>query len=254
MLYYIYDNTFDGLLTVVFDAFNRKEMPDRIVGDKEPIPLFTDTYTVVTDDEKATRVGEGLLKKISRSAFQMLAAAFLSEEKEVELRLFQYIHKSFTSPVSIEVNFADEDVLTLSQLYRKVDYEALRLKQFLRFQKTGDGIFFALIDPRYDVLPLCVKFFEDRYADQPWIIYDKTRHYGVYYDLNKTELVYFDKLNTSLATGKLNAEQLDETDQAFQALWKDYLKAATIKERKNLKLQRQHMPKRFWKYMPEKRD
>jgi hypothetical protein len=38
-----------------------------------------------------------------------------------------------------------------------------------------------------DILPLLAEHFQDRYADQRWIIYDLTRKYGLYYDLEKTE-------------------------------------------------------------------
>jgi hypothetical protein len=41
-------------------------------------------------------------------------------------------------------------------------------------------------------------------------------------------------------------------EEMFQELWKGYFKAMTIKERINPRLQRQHMPKRFWKYLTEK--
>jgi probable DNA metabolism protein len=252
MLYFLYDNTFEGLLTSVFDAFNRKEFPDRF-GDKDfSVHLFTDTYLVVTDTEKANRVLNGLKKKISKSALNMLFVCYLSEMEDIEIILFRYIQKALTSPISIEMNFADEDVLALSKIYKKVANESTHIKQFVRFQKTVDGIYFAVIDPLYNVLPLCSGFFEDRYADQQWILYDFKRNYGLFYDLKKTEIVHFENPDASLQTGKLAAEKRDEQETAFQNLWKDYLKAITIQERKNLKLQRQFMPKRFWKYLTEK--
>ncbi len=252
MLYYIYDSTYEGLFTAVFEAFSRKEKPDRMINEKESIPFFTDVFHVITDDEKAARVAAGLQKKLSPSAFRMLSICFLSEQPDMEMQIFNYICKAMASSISIELNFADDDVLTLSKTYKRVTWEAVRMKQFVRFQKSVDGIYFALIDPQYDVLPLCYEFFEDRYADQPWIIYDKKRRYGIYYNKEKSEIVHFDKLNVSLETGKLGGDQSDEEEQAFQALWKDYLKAATIQQRKNLRLQRQHMPKRYWKYLTEK--
>lgn len=254
MLYYIYDQTFEGLFTAVFDSFYRKEKPDRLISQREPLPLFVESYTVITDDEKSARVFNALSKKISRSAMNMLSVCFLSEMEEVYAAIFRYIQKNFLSPVSIEMNFADEDVLLLSQVYHKVEHESLYMKQFVRFQKTSDGIYFCLIEPRYDVLPLCSEFFADRYADQAWILYDKVRNYGVYYDKQTTEVIHFDKLSLPSASGKLADNQLDQDDQAFQELWRDYIQSINIKQRKNLKLQRQHMPLRFWKYITEVND
>jgi probable DNA metabolism protein len=253
MLYYLYDKTFEGFLTCVFDAYNRREFPDRMVDAGEAIPLFTDTHEAITDTGKAQRVFRGLRKRISGSAVRMLCICYLSEIRDIELYLFRYIRKSFASAVSIEVNFADDDVLFLSQIYKKVQNEVNHIKQFVRFQKTAEGMYFAVIDPLYNVLPLCSDFFQDRYADRQWLIYDSRRNGGLFYDLEKTEWVRFEHPVSSLQTGNLTPEQMDDHELVFQNLWKDYLKAITIRERKNLKLQRQFMPKRFWKYLIEKK-
>ena len=47
-------------------------------------------------------------------------------------------------------------------------------------------------------------------------------------------------------------ELMDADEKLFQQMWKTYFKSIAIKERLNPKLHRQHMPARFWKYMPEK--
>jgi len=54
---YLYDKTFDGLLTAVFDAYFRKTFPDALLSEGDALPLFCDDlHTVVTDEEKAARV------------------------------------------------------------------------------------------------------------------------------------------------------------------------------------------------------
>ncbi len=251
MLYFIYDHTFEGLLTCVFEAFSRKQFPEQILHEDKPA-LFVEKYEIVTDPEKADRVLKGLRKKISKSAVEMLSACWLSELDEVEMLIFNYIRKAVTADKSIEMNFADPDVLELSKIYRKVMRETERMRQFVRFQKTADGIFFACIAPQYNVLPCTIAFFEDRFADQQWLIYDSKRKYAIYYDLKKAEIVSFNTPPVDLCTGKLSEEQTNEDEIDYQQLWKNYIQSTTIKERLNLKLQRQHMPKRFWKYLPEK--
>jgi len=252
MLFFLYDNTFDGLLTCVFDAFNRKEFPEKITGENEQLPLFTESFRVITDDAKADRVLKALKRKISKPALDMLFISYLSELDGIEIRIFRYIQKALSAEKSIETNFADPDVLELSKIYKKVNREEDRIRQFVRFQKTVDGLYFAAMNPMYNVLPLTARFFKTRYADQAWIIYDVKREYGLYYDLKTVETVHFEQLPVALETGRLTSDQLDEYEKTFQNLWKDYLKAITIRERYNLKLQRQHMPKRFWKYLTEK--
>ena len=57
MILFIYDKTLDGLLTALFDAYNRKTFPDVLLskGDTLP-PFYDDIFTVITDEEKAGRV------------------------------------------------------------------------------------------------------------------------------------------------------------------------------------------------------
>lgn len=46
---YLYDKTFDGLLTAVFDAYFRKTFPDALLSEGDALPLFCDDlHTVVT--------------------------------------------------------------------------------------------------------------------------------------------------------------------------------------------------------------
>jgi probable DNA metabolism protein len=251
MLYFIYDNSFEGLLTCVFEAFNRREFPQKIVQTDIVPPLFTESFRVITDECKSERVLNALRKKLSASALRMLFLVFLSELDGIEIVIFRYIQKTVTAKTSIETNFADADVLYLSKIYKKVIREEERVRQFVRFQKTADNIYFAVIEPIYNVLLLTADFFRIRYADQQWIVYDTKRKYGLFYDLNTVETVCFDSLDIS-PSGNINPEKLDESEIAFENLWKDYLKAITIRERINPKLQRQYMPVRFWKYLTEK--
>ncbi len=241
------------MLSLVFDAFANKVFPDRILSAHDVLPFFSDaTFRVVTAVEKAQRVWIGLEKKISKEARRQLSVVYMSELPEVDMLLFRYISKAFATKQSIEVNFGDDDVLQMQKIYRKVSREAERVRMFVRFQKTADGIFFAPFEPKYNVLPLVSDFFEERFADQPFIIYDVKRRYGLYYDLQKTTEVTFDNLEFDFTTGKLTDEQAAADEKLFQQLWKGYFKAIAIKERTNLKLHQQHLPKRFWKFLPEK--
>lgn len=252
MVVFLYDKTFEGLLTAVFDAYSRKVFPDVLIALDEVRPLFTtDEYIVITQDDKAHRVWTALEKKLSRGACNMLTTAWLSDEIDRDDLLFRFIQKAINNKQSIEGNFGDSDVLKLHQLAKKVSHEGHYLKQFVRFQKASDDIFFAPVSPLHNALPLIIDHFKDRFADQKWVIYDIKRHYGFYYDLKTIEEITLSDDN-HLLSGKLDEHLMAEDEKLFQELWKGYFGAMTIKERINLKLQRQHMPRRFWKYLTEK--
>jgi len=171
---------------------------------------------------------------------------------EMEMVLFRYVCKALASKQSISDNFADPDVLAITKFDKKVCREAQRMLEFVRFQKTGDGIFFCSMDPEYNILPLIINHFETRFADQQWLLYDFKRNYGFYYNLEKTSQITMQLDSVNKHTGKVNKDILAEEEVLFQDLWKQYFKSTCIEERKNKCLQMQHMPKRYWKYLTEK--
>ena len=255
MIIFVFDNTFEGLLTSVFEAYSRRVFPDALFPEGEPLPLFHDeVFTVITEEEKAKRVWRGLQKKLSSGALSCLAQCWLAEKAETPMLLFRYIRKAIDAPRSIETNFADPDVLEFSRMWKRVDWERLRMLQFIRFQKAADGTFFAAVEPEKNALPLAIDHFKDRFADQPWLIYDIKRAYGFYYDLKEVRQVTFEEGSREghLVTGMLDESLMDKDEKLFQQLWKTYFKAICIKERLNPRKHKQDMPVRYWKHMTEK--
>ena len=245
----------DGLLTAVFYAFSFKEQPEALLAEGDEMPLFCErVYRVATDEEKARRVWAGLEKKLLREAMRLISVSWLSEQKELNAPLFSYICKVFRLG-DISRNFADSDVLAVTNIARKVLHEQLRMKQFIRFQKANDGTYLAVIAPDHNVLPLIIDHFQDRFNDQPWLIYDAKRHYGFNYDGQTVIRITFEdeaSVPFSLANGKLDDEVISSDDQLLQDLWRTYFKAICIRERMNPRKQLQDMPRRYWKYMTEK--
>ncbi|MDR0558571.1 MAG: TIGR03915 family putative DNA repair protein [Prevotellaceae bacterium] len=251
MKIFYYDRTFEGLLTAIFDAYSRKIFPDRLLKNGEIAPLFAEiSHTVISSNENALRVWRGLQRKLPKNICNMLIYVWMSELEGSDALLFRYICKTFDSDCPIAGNFGDSDVLEVRNIARKVAHEALYVKQFVRFGKTADGIFFAPVSPIYNALPLTVDHFTNRFADQQWIVYDMRRKYGFYYDLRRTtEITFSDSLPHD---GKPDESLMATDEKLFQDLWKNYFKALTIMERINPRLHRQNMPVRFWKYLTEK--
>ena len=272
MQVYVFDNTLDGLLTAVFDSFLLKQQPEYLLAEGEQLPLFVDQqYRVHTDGEKAARVWKGLEKNLSKEGLQMITISWLSEERALNQPLFNFIYKIFKTKVKdFERNASDEDVLAVRNTCRRVLHEQLRMKQFIRFQKAKDGTYLAVISPDHNVLPIITDHFQDRFNNQPWLIYDAKRHYGYYYSLapsisSSYEVqdkcksgiirVTFENEATvpfDLGNGQLNDDIMSADDQLLQDLWRTYFKAICIRERMNPRKQLQDMPRRYWKYMTEK--
>ena len=112
-------------------------------------------------------------------------------------------------------------------------------------------MFYASIEPDFNVLPLISKHFKNRYADQQWIIYDLKRKYGLYYDLDTVAEITLDFAD-EIDCKTPQAIVMDEKEELYRVLWKDYFKSANIVSRKNTRLHVKHVPKRYWKYLTEK--
>ena len=253
MEYLTYDGSFEGFLTVVFECYSRKISPIDIGKTKAfQEKIFVQKEFIATAPEKAERVWKALQNKLHKRNKELPLFAFLSEAPGIEIMLYRFVRRIFDTKFSIETDFGDPDVLELKKLEKKVMREAMRVLQFVRFQKTQDDIFFSGIEPQYDVLPFSIKHFTNRFADQRWLVYDLKRDYGIYYDLKETHEVALTEKSFNSSNGKIAENLLQEGETTYQALWKDYFDHINITERKNLKLQRQHMPQRFWKFLPEK--
>ena len=256
MQIYTFDQTLDGLLTAVFDSFALHQQDVTLLAEGEQLPLFADEpHRVVTDGEKAERVWRGLEKQLPREALNMMTISWQSEERALNQPLFNYICKVFRMKKDISHNASDADVLYVRNTCRRVLHESQRMKQFLRFQKAKDGTYLGVVSPDNDVLPLITDHFQDRFGDQPWLIYDARRKYGFYYDRQTVTRITFadvDALPFDKDSGQLSDELLQQDDKLFQQLWRTYFKAICIRERMNPKKQLSDMPRRYWKYMTEK--
>lgn len=249
----IYDGSWNGLLTAVFELYERK-LTNVCIEAKEhhQATMFAVPLTVHTDDAKALRVWNGAKKYISTATAHQLESAFLSELPDIGQTISEYIQLIFTRKASPDGDYANAAVLRLKQVGKMVHREKHRMEAFIRFQLTQDGLFYAIIEPDFNVIPLLTKHFKNRYADQRWLIYDTKRSYGIYYDLNTVVEIEMQVTNSMSTHVKSNENVLHEDEILYQTLWKDYFKHVNIQERKNTKLHIQHVPKRYWKHLTEK--
>jgi probable DNA metabolism protein len=252
MVTVVYDGTFEGWLTAVFEVYEYKYYEIEIVATENYQANFFGCHHESHYNEKKTdRVWKGLSSRISAGALGQLYKAFLSEEKGIENVLLQYVQYAFGNPRSIECDYSNTAVLTVVQTAKKVYREKHRMEAFVRFQLTADNLYYAICQPDFNVLPLIEKHFKNRYADQRWLIYDSKRKYGLYYDLDEVQKVLL-LFNAQTSNGNDIEVIADEKEELYQRLWQQYFTSVNIAARKNTKLHIQHMPKRYWKFLPEK--
>lgn len=249
---FLYDGSFDGLFSVIFESYRIKVAPSRILPESEwRGSLFEDPLVVAKRKDWAERVRTGINQKTDGKGAKFLYRCLLSEQPDVEMLIYSFVQKAMQSEENWSLNYRDDTVLQLQKIDKKMGREVHRMHAFVRFQQTRDDIYYAVIEPDFDVLPLIIDHFEKRYPAQTWLIYDSRRHYGMFYDQNKTEAVTFAEKD-HLQLRQLSPSILEEGETTYQEAWKTYFSSTNIPERKNLKLHLQHVPRRYWKYLVEK--
>jgi len=128
----------------------------------------------------------------------------------------------------------------------KVGHEAHRMMGLLRFTPDKDGVFVARCAPDYFVLPALGEYFNARFGENSWEIIDEKRGLSVKSD--NGELYRLEGLKRHAE----DDEKINKNYDAWQELWKHYHKTINNENRDNPKVQKQFMPQRYWKYLPEK--
>jgi probable DNA metabolism protein len=246
-----YDGTFEGLLTAIYEIYDRKlELVKIKKGEMQAAGMFEDTLQVFTNEDYASRVLKGLRRKMSPNGVQRLYIAHMGEMDNEDNNLVGFIRYVFNNTNNIEDDYGNRYVIRLSEVIRMMRREKHRMEAFIRFQKLKDDTYYAAIEPDFNVLPLLIRHFRNRYTDQKWMIYDLIRNYGIYYDMHDTEFITLDFAAVAKPGDVISVYTEDE--KIYQHLWKNYFHSVNIPARKNTKLHVRHIPKRYWKHLTEK--
>ncbi|PYE39756.1 TIGR03915 family putative DNA repair protein [Psychrobacter fozii] len=257
----IYEPSFEGWLSAVYYAYEHKIQHDsalQLIAQDCYIPsLIAQATSVTTDEDKAERVLTKLNKLLGRSGMRNMLWGFLSEKGNIGTTLFQVAKYAIDYPSrSIMQDLGNLNVLELVQTVKSVGREKHRMEAFVRFEHTTDDIYFARVEPDFNVLPLIGEHFRQRYQDQHWAIYDISRGFGIYYDKNQSTPSRPAALQTITnlddAVLRNPASIHSEYEQRYQKFWQGYFTNVNIKERKNPRLHKQYLPQRYWKYLSEK--
>ncbi len=249
---YIYDGTYPGLLTVIFETYRLRAPATRIIPtDRWTEELFAEPTTIDTKDELAARVLKGVEKRAGTKATTLLYRCYLSEREDLELLIYHFVQRTIAEPENPYEDFGDEKILRLHQIDKQIGREVHRMHAFVRFQELKDGTYAALIEPDFNVLPLLEKHFRTRYPAMNWLIYDTKRHYGLHWDTHNAAFVTFPE-SEHQRLRQLSTEVLADQETEYQLAWQTYFRSVDIPERRNIKLHLQHVPRRYWRYLTEK--
>jgi len=250
---YQYDGSFYGMLSCVFESFEKKEIPLQVTCDD--FSLFNIKY-IQTDEIKAERILASIPQKINRRTLDYVKCSYLANIKAKEIALIHFLREGYKrgkryidvintgfSPSRTIVAGALENDFA-AKIQKGVDLlalEAHRFVQFIRFSDVG-GALVGIIEPEHNVLPLMVEHFTDRYPNENFLIYDKNRQFGLIYTDRQVRIEH-------LESYQLPA--LSQEEKNYQNLWRLFYDTVAIKERRNERCRMNFMPKKYWKNMTE---
>lgn len=239
---YLYDNSFEGFLTCIYRAYYSKENPNLIITKEEQINFLVKTLYIETDFEKSEKVYRAIQTKISHLALIKVFMVFLSEEKDMGTIILNYLRIAFKMGAKIDDYNVHPAVIEIDKLYKKVATEKHRLLGLTRFKELQNGIFYAQLEPVYNVVSLLAPHFSERLKNEKWIIHDLKRGIAVFY--NKVEWVIrnIDEPKNYI---------ISEAEEDYQDMWREYYKHISIENRKNTKQKKAYMPTRYWKHLVE---
>ena len=137
----------------------------------------------------------------------------------------------------------DPDVFKVLKAAYKVQHEIHRITGFLRFNPDSAGVYIARCSPDHFVLPALAEHFTLRFGETPWAIIDEKRNLCLSREKGEQARL--------VPVSKDPAASLESDD--WEDLWRLYHRSVNNEARKNPRLQRQFMPERYQKYLPETR-
>jgi probable DNA metabolism protein len=154
--------------------------------------------------------------------------------------LYQLLWRITHGERSLLMVAADPLVHRLRLMQKSVERDHHKMTAFLRFRRIEDDDserYVAWYEPEHHILRLASSFFVDRFASMRWSI------------LTPEGSLHWDGAALTLgpAIGREHAPQGDDIEQ----WWKLYYRATFNPARANPAAMRAHMPKRYWRNMPE---
>jgi probable DNA metabolism protein len=250
MKIFTYDNDFESLASCIYTAWEYS-----LAHKNEQISLqkysdiqqniFSEFIYVETDTDKAKKVIESIKKKLSMQCYYTVYMSFLHCEDSSN-DIYNYLRLAFKHGKNIKYMLSKEIVMKLMGLQRAVTNELNSYIEIARFEEVSDNVFVSKIEPKHNILLGLADHFKNRMPSINWMIIDCARSMALIHPKDKEcyiQKLYPDELEKLSATHDIRSP--------YKKLWKSFFDSISVKERENLKLQRQHCPIRKRKYMTE---
>ena len=247
----ICEDSQESIFTAIYQTYEWKLDREQVflqIGEEGNLRLFAKYIKVETDEDKAKKVASTIIRKMGEGVYWDVCCVLASEDAEKAQAVYRTIvtaidQKQYRNVMS---NIKDPFIQKAFELARATGREINHLEGFLRFQELENGVLYAGIGPKNNLVTLLMPHFQNRYPLENFIIHDDIRQIFVIHPAGKEAFVL-----TGNEFTDFHLPENSEEEKYFQSLFVEFCHTIAIKERKNLALQRNMLPLRFQEYMVE---
>lgn len=271
------EDSLEGIFTGVYEAYALRRPLSEIrlqAGEETTYRLFSEYRHVAPDAGKTEKVVRTLQRRFGMKDYEILCLALSSGDEDKAQAIFGTVAWGLKNGRrgGILSHLTNPDVHKVMEMSRYARNEMHHLQGFLRFQEIEGGILYAAIAPQNHVLPFLAEHFSDRFPMENFLIHDERRDMYAVHPAGKAWFLVAGDLGRGadaggedtvgadvVSAGDVGAEAapaeriaaLTAEEEYYRELFCCFCHKISIKERKNLNLQRNLLPLHFRKYMVE---
>jgi DNA polymerase len=211
-----------------------------LIADKVPPEAVSWQTAAAPSLFDATPLPNAPAISLSREAAELISVVVCHRDPVRYALLYSFIWRMRHGERALLEVHCDPLVHRLAMLAKAVRRDLHKMHAFLRFRRvstTSDERFVAWFEPDHFILEAAAQFFIDRFRGLVWSI------------LTPIGSLHWD--GTELRHCAAGTRHEVSTEDAFEAGWAGYYASTFNPARLNTGLMQQHMPKKFWRNMPE---
>ncbi len=254
MRIYLCEDSIDGIFSAIYTAWiernGHKNNQIRVRNEKDEynLELFTEYVEVENSEQYVEQIGFTIRDKISIEAYEWVCKCICSNREEKADCIYRFLILGFEYGKDVLKYIHHPYILPIFQINREIGREIEHYYGFLRFTQLENTVLYAKIAPKNNIIVMISAHFADRLSNENWIIYDEKRNRAV---IHKKQKGYVLAAVEEAVFEQLESYAKSVREEEIQQLWKGFVSAISIKERKNTKLQQHMLPKKFRNYMIE---
>jgi DNA polymerase len=177
--------------------------------------------------------------RVSAEFLDLAATVALHREPSRFALLYRLLWRLRSEPRLLALS-VDPDVAQARAWAKAVDRDIHKMQAFVRFREVPGAeprAFIAWFEPEHHIVEANAPFFVRRFANFSWAI------------LTPERSAYWDTRQLTFGSGARRADA--PSDDAAEALWRSYYASIFNPARLNVATMQSHMPKKYWRNLPE---